>query len=66
MMKSLTSFDFHLSLGKNVSAAFRRSAEKYNYKLIFTSYFVEGNFMTKLIFMVGLQFEMGFNTKTGE
>ena len=26
MMKSLTLFDFHLSLGKNIGAAFRRSA----------------------------------------
>ena len=27
MMKSLTSFDFHLSLGKNIGAAFSRSAQ---------------------------------------
>jgi len=41
MMKSLTSFDFHLSLEKNVSAAFSRSAGKHNFKLIFTIHFVE-------------------------
>jgi len=28
MMKSLTSFDFHLSLGKNIDAAFSRSLAK--------------------------------------
>jgi len=28
MMKSLTSFDFHLSLGKNINATFSRSTAK--------------------------------------
>ena len=41
MMKMLTAFDFHLSLGKNMGTAFRRSAEKHNYKLRFTVYFLK-------------------------
>jgi len=50
MMKMLTAFDFHLSLGKNMGTAFRRSAEKHNYKLIFTVYFHE-KIKTQLIFI---------------